>query len=544
MKLAISLAMLSASLAVASCGRSEAQETELDLQLEAMLKEAGFTGDVDQSLERRLGRSLNPKLVELGKMVFFDKLPALHDDNSCAGCHAPAAGFGDWESIAIGVDSNDIVGPGRSGPHNQRRTPMVINNAFYPKLMWNGRFFAPSGDPFDNSQGYAFPDPEGTSKFPADDPNIKVLLAAQGHIPGTELPEMAGFTGITGTFFATQRFVAAASQADEMQAFSLTGPQARFQVFSAGGTRANLFGADDDPDFSQFDDGHGQRLPSPGPDGTRNDPIRDAILVRFNASAEYKKLFGEVFTEVAEGKPITFAMIAQALSEFQLSLTFANSPLDLYIREDRHDVLTEGQKRGAVVFFGKGNCSSCHTVGGQSNEMFSDFNNYNVGIPQISPRFGEGTGNVPFRDANGDFKVNGTYDFGAEDISAKPEDRFKFRTSPLRNLRIQKTYFHNGSFTRLEDAVRYHLDAATGAKTYDPARAGVVPELHTVADMQPVLASLDPKMRPVTLTNEEFSDLLSFLRDALFDPDSGPERLNKMIPSSLPSGRKLQTFEQ
>jgi cytochrome c peroxidase len=50
-----------------------------------------------------------------------------------------------------------LVGPNRAGPRNQRRTPMVINNAFFPRLMWNGRFESLSGDPFDNSAGFRFP---------------------------------------------------------------------------------------------------------------------------------------------------------------------------------------------------------------------------------------------------------------------------------------------------------------------------------------------------------------------------------------------------
>ena len=38
---------------------------------------------------------------------------------------------------------------------------MVINTAFFPNLMWNSRFPALSGDPFDNSAGFLFPPPEG-----------------------------------------------------------------------------------------------------------------------------------------------------------------------------------------------------------------------------------------------------------------------------------------------------------------------------------------------------------------------------------------------
>ena len=63
-------------------------------------------------------------------------------------------GFGDTQSIAIGIDNNGIVGPGRTGPRNQRRSPMVLNAAFYPALMWNSRFAALSTDPFDNRLGF------------------------------------------------------------------------------------------------------------------------------------------------------------------------------------------------------------------------------------------------------------------------------------------------------------------------------------------------------------------------------------------------------
>ena len=101
-----------------------------------------------------------------GRLLWFDTFTGLHNDNTCAGCHSPTRGFGDTQSIAIGIDNNGMVGPDRTGPRNQRRTPTVVNSAFFPKLMWNGRFFAPSGNPFDNSLGFVFPQPEGVTAFP------------------------------------------------------------------------------------------------------------------------------------------------------------------------------------------------------------------------------------------------------------------------------------------------------------------------------------------------------------------------------------------
>ena len=111
------------------------EESRLDRTLIAVLRDAGFTGNVEASLEARLARRIDPALADLGRLLFFDKILGLHNDNSCAGCHAPAFGFGDSQPMAIGVDNNDIVGPSRSGPRNQRRAPLVANTIFYPALM-------------------------------------------------------------------------------------------------------------------------------------------------------------------------------------------------------------------------------------------------------------------------------------------------------------------------------------------------------------------------------------------------------------------------
>ena len=102
----------------------------LDAKLARVLHHASFTGRVGSSLEKRLGRPIDPELARLGNLLFFDRILGLHGDNACAGCHSPSNGFGDTQSMAIGIQSNEVVGPHRTGPRNQRRTPMVLNNAF------------------------------------------------------------------------------------------------------------------------------------------------------------------------------------------------------------------------------------------------------------------------------------------------------------------------------------------------------------------------------------------------------------------------------
>ncbi len=462
--------------------------------LDALLRDAGFSGRIESKLETTsfLGRKVDARLAELGRLLFFDKAIALHDDNACAGCHSPAAGFGDTQSIAIGVDNNGIVGPNRAGPRNQRRSPLVVNTPFYPKLMWNGRFSAPSGNPFDNSGGFTFPPPEGTTKFPPNDPEIEYLLVAQAHIPSTELVEMAGFTGTKGTI----------------------------------GSR-----------FDPFDNRQGADVPLPDSSGFRNEPIRQAVLARLNATPEYRKLFGKLFPKVDAGAPIDFSMIGRAIAEFEFTLVRADAPIDRYARGERN-AMNESQQRGALLFFGKANCIACHAVAGQSNEMFSDFQMHNIGVPQIAPGFGVGKGNVIF-DGPGEDE-----DFGLEQITGNPLDRYKFRSSPLRNVALQPAFFHNGAFTRLEDAIRHHLDVKKSARDYDPGRAGVGHDLRQrLGPIEPVLEKLDPLMTPIELNDQEFEDLLAFVRDGLLDPKARPGNLCREIPKAVPSGRPLLTFE-
>ena len=99
--------------------------------------------------------------------------------------------------------------------------------------------------------------------------------------------------------------------------------------------------------------------------------------------------------------------------------------------------------------------------------MFSDFKEHVAGVPQVFPTFGSPTGNFPFSGPGGD------EDFGREERSGDPADRYEFRTAPLRNLGVQAGFFHNGAFTKLENAIRFHLDAIgeRGRATTRPTKA-------------------------------------------------------------------------
>jgi cytochrome c peroxidase len=172
--------------------------------------------------------------------------------------------------------------------------------------------------------------------------------------------------------------------------------------------------------------------------------------------------------------------------------------------------------------------------------MFSDFQNRVVGVPQIAPVFGVGSGNMIFDGPGKD------EDFGLEQVTGNPVDRYKFRTSPLRNVALQPTFFHNGAFTRLSDAVDFHLDPLRHAPAYDPKRAGIDKDLRLrLGPIAPVLERLDPwLLAPVELTRRERHDLLAFLRRGLTDPRAMRSALCDLLPRSVPSGLPTMRFER
>jgi cytochrome c peroxidase len=454
----LSLCLLGLSIMAIPHQRASAQNSSLDEELQAVLRQAGFTGRIEATLEQRLGRRLDLPLADLGRNLWFDTLTGLNNDNACAGCHSPTAGFGDTQSIAIGIDSNEVVGPHRAGPRNMRRAPMVVNTAFYPRLMWNSRFAALSGDPFDNSAGFQFPLPEGRTL--SGQPH---LLAAQAFIPPTERNEVAGFDFVGD-----------------------------------------------------------------------NDAIRAEVINRLNATTAYRKLFAKSFPAVKAGDPITYEMFARAIAEFEFTLTFANAPIDRFARGDL-SALTVAEKKGALLFFGAARCSVCHSVAGDSNEMFSDFQVHVLGVPQIAPSLTNATFDGP--DLN--------EDFGLEQVTSNSADRYKFRTSPLRNVAVQATFMHNGAFTHLDDAIRYHLNVMDSALHYTPASQHLPADLSgPLGPMAPVLAHLDPALStPIMLTESQFDQLLAFVRDGLLDPRATPDRLRHLVPRAVPSGRPVLVFE-
>jgi cytochrome c peroxidase len=229
----------------------------------------------------------------------------------------------------------------------------------------------------------------------------------------------------------------------------------------------------------------------------------------------YRTLFRSSFGFFTAAQAANFSYAARALSAYmQVAWLAGTSPLDQYLSGNA-TALTDSQKLGALLFCGKARCSQCH-----SGPQFTDFQAHNIVVPQVGPGV----------DPGGD-------DLGVARVTGLANDRYRFRTPPLRNATHTGPWMHDGCYVTLEAAVRHHLDPQQSYINYDPRPLdpSIAAQLdRSAAHGTARLAGMDPVLRPaVYLDASEMTNLLAFLA-ALSDP-AAIFRLPSP-PASVPSG--------
>ena len=242
----------------------------------------------------------------------------------------------------------------------------------------------------------------------------------------------------------------------------------------------------------------------------------NALMQRLLTIEGYKKLFQEAYPDVAI-EALGFQHAANALAAFEATqFSFLDSPFDHYLEGERN-ALSEKAKHGAILFYGDAKCGSCH-----SGPLLTDQKPHNAGVPQLGP--GKGLIFEPL-------------DVGHLLVSGQEEDRFKFRTPPLRNVALTAPYMHNGAFENLEMVIEHYNNVEDFLSHFsgEGLESQIKVLLHNdQATVQAVLQTLDTELgTPLQLSEQDQQDLLAFL-NALTDPAA--QNLNNLIPKSVPSG--------
>ncbi|WP_299152446.1 cytochrome c peroxidase [uncultured Tateyamaria sp.] len=236
---------------------------------------------------------------------------------------------------------------------------------------------------------------------------------------------------------------------------------------------------------------------------------------RVSAIPEYRARFDMIIGD----RGIGFTDISDALAAFlDFEWRGVASPFDLYLRNGTE--MEPAAMRGMALFYGKADCTSCH-----SGRFQTDHDFHAIAMPQIGP--GKA---ARFEDH--------ARDTGRMRVTGDPADAYAFRTPPLRNVVYTAPYGHSGAYATLEGVIRHHLDPVTSLRSYDPSQA-VMPgfdadDLRVMGDTAEINAiAAANSLAPQSLSDEEVSDLIAFM-GALTDPQSVRGALG--IPASVPSG--------
>lgn len=170
-----------------------------------------------------------------------------------------------------------------------------------------------------------------------------------------------------------------------------------------------------------------------------------------DARAYYQKAFGKVF-----GGEISTTTVSKAIAAYERTINSFESPYDAWVQgNDR--ALSETQKKGMLVFFGRGQCVACHAP-----PNFTDSDFHNLAVPNAGF---ESAAKYPFNTSIcGGIRPDA--DPGRGEVAffrSSCRDLGKFKTPTLRNLDQSSPYMHNGVFSLIEDAVAHFEKLAKGA---------------------------------------------------------------------------------
>lgn len=234
-----------------------------------------------------------------------------------------------------------------------------------------------------------------------------------------------------------------------------------------------------------------------------NVDIWQAILAdRLLVNSSYVTLFNQAFPTLTTAE-LNPGHIGRALGAFmKIRFKSTTTPFDSYVTGDL-TALSDGQKRGMILFYTKGQCVRCH--GGPN---FTDLNFHAVAAPQI--------GFAPFADDTGRAATTGLI-----------TDRYKFKTPSLRNVTVTGPYMHDGAFTSLEAVVNHYNNVTASLANYSiPTGYQSLYETALVYDNNATrnanrMSQIDVGQirNGLGLTAQEQTDIVDFVKNALRDPN-------------------------
>lgn len=170
-------------------------------------------------------------------------------------------------------------------------------------------------------------------------------------------------------------------------------------------------------------------------------PNEQAVIEKLAGIPSYPSLFSGAFP--GETSPINLKNIGIAIGAFERTLV-TPSAFDRFLGGD-DKALSAQAKTGLKTFIEQG-CAGCHngaSVGGSIFRKFGLVKDYWTLTGSQNP------------------------DKGRFELTKNPMDMYVFRVAPLRNVAMTAPYFHDGSVTKLADAIRIMGETQLGISLND-----------------------------------------------------------------------------
>lgn len=226
------------------------------------------------------------------------------------------------------------------------------------------------------------------------------------------------------------------------------------------------------------------------------------IVERVIADDEYWKLISQAYPELERRRDTEYTHLANAIGDYINSeFRSFNAPIDRLSRSE--DIaLTQMQRSGMELFYGKGQCGECH-----SGPLFTDGNYYSLALPPMGP--GRTRQWDPW-----------ARDVGRMGVSNRAEDAYAFRVPSLRNLSFTAPYGHNGAYATLRAMIEHHNDPIQALESYDRSQA-ILPDAPHIEvidwtgfadkrELERIKRSVD--LQPLKLSDVEIDQILAFLK--------------------------------
>jgi len=418
--------------------------------------------------------AVSDELFELGEALFYDKILSGNMDVSCSTCHHPRLATTDSLTMNRGIRGVGI-GPARVGAVVGGRTTQPLWNLH--KLTTG--LTVDHKVPLDATNHVI---PLGGPFIPFDwqddafDPDM-LVAAGQAMMPEVTDQEMLGFP----------------NENDFTTVCALDNPPFNFVVCAWG-----------------------------------------MMMDRLGAIPEYVDMFEAAYPGVAF-EDMHFAYAGNAIAAYEFRAFFSNdTPWDRFVgRYDPdtgsliaadNNALSYSQMVGARQFLDedRGNCTACHSGNAFTDEDFHK---------TLAPQFGPGD-TVPAGDGPG-----GLDDFGRMRISGDPDDKYAWRTPPLRNVMYTGPWGRQSHYNDIKDFIRHYSDPEDALLDYDITDSVDEVAMHTqfLENRAAIIAEgVDPILADVDVSGLWTVDYLVAFLGSLSD-DAGPD-FSHLIPLTVPSG--------